>query len=78
MNPLQWAVILANLNPAVGTEQKGKRPVLIVSNEDYNQIVPNVTVLPLTSTGAGYIPLKCCCRKEKQDNPWNLLSWLIR
>ncbi len=50
MTALQWAVIRANLEPTIGTEQKGTRPVLIVSNEDYNQIIPNVTVLPLTST----------------------------
>ncbi|NLE09428.1 MAG: type II toxin-antitoxin system PemK/MazF family toxin [Dehalococcoidales bacterium] len=40
----------ANLNPVIGTEQKGSRPVLVVSNEDYNQVVPNLTILPLTST----------------------------
>lgn len=50
MTDLQWAVIEANLNPVVGAEQKGIRPVLVVSNEEYNQIVPNVTILPLTST----------------------------
>ncbi len=50
MTALQWAVVQANLDPATGTEQKGTRPVLIVSNEDYNQTIPNVTVLPLTST----------------------------
>ncbi len=50
MTTFQWAVIEANLNPAVGAEQKGMRPVLIVSNEEFNQSMPNVTVLPLTST----------------------------
>jgi len=45
-----WAVVLANLDPSIGPEQAGRRPVLIVSNEDANQILPNVTILPLTST----------------------------
>jgi mRNA interferase MazF len=49
MNSLQWSVIEANLDPVSGAEQWG-RPVLIVSNEDFNQIMPNVTVLLLTST----------------------------
>jgi mRNA interferase MazF len=40
----------------IGTAQKGTRPVLIVSNEDYNQTVPNVTVLPLTSTNRRLYP----------------------
>ena len=50
MTDYQWAVMQANLNPAIGTEQKGTRPVLVVSNESFNQAVPNITILPLTST----------------------------
>ena len=50
MPGLQWAVFEANLDPVAGAEQKGKRPVLIVSNEEFNQAMPIVTVLPLTST----------------------------
>ena len=50
MPPLQWAVVIADLDPVRGSEQRGSRPVLIVSNEEFNQAVPNVTVLPLTST----------------------------
>ena len=50
MPDFQWGVFEANLDPVTGAEQKGKRPVLIVSNEEFNQAMPNVTVLPLTST----------------------------
>ena len=50
MPDFQWAVFEANLDPAAGTEQKGNRPVLIVSNEEFNQAMQNITVLPLTST----------------------------
>jgi mRNA interferase MazF len=50
MSNFQWAVFEANLGPVTGAEQKGRRPVLIVSNEEFNQAMPNVTVLPLTST----------------------------
>ena len=46
----QWAVVEAALDPTTGAEQKGTRPVLIVSNEEFNQAMLNVTVLPLTST----------------------------
>jgi mRNA interferase MazF len=46
----QWAVMHADLDPVVGSEQGGTRPVLVVSNEGFNQVIPNVTVLPLTST----------------------------
>ncbi|HSW58963.1 MAG TPA: type II toxin-antitoxin system PemK/MazF family toxin [Dehalococcoidales bacterium] len=50
MPNFQWAVFEANLNPVTGAEQKGRRPVLVISNEEFNQAMPNVTVLPLTST----------------------------
>ena len=50
MPDFQWAVYEANLDPVAGAEQKGMRPVLIVSNEEFNQAMPNVTVLPLTLT----------------------------
>jgi len=50
MPDFQWAVFEANLDPVTGAEQKGRRPVLIISNEEFNQAMPNVTVLPLTST----------------------------
>jgi mRNA interferase MazF len=50
MSVYQWSVFEANLDPVAGAEQKGVRPILIVSNEEFNQIMPNVTVLPMTST----------------------------
>jgi mRNA interferase MazF len=50
MPNFQWAVFEANLDPITGAEQKGRRPVLVVSNEEFNQAMPNVTILPLTST----------------------------
>ena len=69
MTALQWAVIQANLNPAIGTEQKGTRPVLIVSSEDYNQTVPNVTVLPLTSTKRHLYPSETLLPEGKAGQP---------
>ena len=47
------ATFLTDLNPVIGSEQKGKRPVLVVSNEDFNQLMPVVTVLPITSLKKG-------------------------
>ncbi len=69
MTALQWAVIQANLSPAMGTEQKGTRPVLIISNEDYNQAVPNVTVLPLTSTRRRLYPSEILLPEGKAGQP---------
>ncbi len=50
MTVFQWSVFEADLDPVSGAEQRGRRPVLVVSNEEFNQAMPNVTVLPLTST----------------------------
>ena len=44
----QYDVYLADLNPTVGREQQGKRPVLIISN-NYENLLDVVTILPLTS-----------------------------
>jgi mRNA interferase MazF len=50
MNQMQWSLVEVNLDPASGAEQKGTRPVLLISNEEFNQAMPNVTILPLSST----------------------------
>jgi mRNA interferase MazF len=46
----KWSLFEANLDPVAGAEQRGSRPVLVISNEQFNQAMPIVTVLPLTST----------------------------
>lgn len=42
-------IYYANLNPVVGSEQGGRRPVLIVSNDIGNTHSPTVIILPITS-----------------------------
>jgi mRNA-degrading endonuclease toxin of MazEF toxin-antitoxin module len=42
---------LVGLDPASGHEQKGRRPVLIVSPEAFNRITKLPVVLPITSGG---------------------------
>src|ERR1700685_3777490 len=43
-----WPV---SLDPASGHEQKGRRPVLIVSPEAFNRITKLPVILPITSGG---------------------------
>ena len=45
----QWQIFLANLEPVVGSEQGKMRPVLVVSEEAINQLLPVVNVLPITT-----------------------------
>jgi mRNA interferase MazF len=44
----QYDVYLADLNPTIGREQRGRRPVLIISN-NYENLLDIVTILPITS-----------------------------
>lgn len=43
---------LVPLDPGLGHEQKGRRPVLIVSPEAFNQVTKVPVVLPVTSGGS--------------------------
>jgi mRNA interferase MazF len=45
----QWHPFLASLDPTRGSERAGRRPVLVVSRERINQLLPIVNVIPLTS-----------------------------
>lgn len=45
----KWEIYFCNLNPAIGSEQRGKRPVLVISNDAVNHNLPISTVLPLSS-----------------------------
>jgi len=69
MARFQWAVVEANLDLAAGAEQKGTRPVLVVSNEEFNQVMPNVTVLPLTSTPRRMYPSEVVLPEGKAGQP---------
>jgi mRNA-degrading endonuclease toxin of MazEF toxin-antitoxin module len=43
---------LVSLDPSSGHEQKGRRPVLVVSPEAFNRITKVPVVLPITSGGS--------------------------
>lgn len=45
----QGQVVKTNLNPTRGHEQKGMRPVLIISNNEYNRLTGLVKVVPITT-----------------------------
>ena len=64
-----WAVVEANLDPVIGAEQRGSRPVLIVSNEEFNLSMSNVTIVPLTSTKRRLYPSEVLLPKGKAGQP---------
>jgi mRNA-degrading endonuclease toxin of MazEF toxin-antitoxin module len=49
----QWHIFVAVLDPTRGSEQAGRRPVLVVSREEINQLLSVVNVIPLTSQVQG-------------------------
>jgi mRNA interferase MazF len=47
----RWELFRVDLEPAVGSEQRGnRRPALVVSNDGFNAHFDVVTVVPLTGT----------------------------
>lgn len=42
-------IYFADLDPVIGSEQGGKRPVLLIQNNLGNRFSPTVIILPLTS-----------------------------
>ena len=49
----KWHIFIANLDPIIGSEQGKTRPVLVISEEEINQILPVVNALPITSRKPG-------------------------
>lgn len=49
----RWSIFWADLNPVVGSEQAGCRPVLVISSEEVNHVLPTLTVMPLSSARPG-------------------------
>jgi len=45
----KWTIWLANLDPVIGSEQGKTRPVVIVSENQINEVLSVVNVLPITS-----------------------------
>ena len=60
VNPSRGEIYWINLDPAIGTEIKKRRPCLIVSNNQSNQYYGQITVIPLTS------------KKVRQAEPFQL------
>ena len=50
----QGEIWFADLNPTKGSEQSGKRPVIIISGDTLNDALPIVIVVPITSKIKSY------------------------
>lgn len=53
MSIRRWEIYRANLDPVIGSEQGKTRPVLIISEDQANEALRVVNVLPITSRKPG-------------------------
>lgn len=53
VTPFQWSIFTIDFDSVPGSEESGRRPVLVVSRESANEVLPVVTVLPLTAHRKG-------------------------
>ena len=63
-------VFYADLDPIIGSEQGGVRPVLVVQNNVGNKYSPTVIVLPISSAKKTKMPthIRICGSKMLQKN----------
>lgn len=52
--PRRGDIVFVSLDPFVGHEQSGHRPVLVVSPESFNRLFKLMLVCPITSTVRGH------------------------
>lgn len=52
---VQGTVLWGYLDPTVGKEQSGRRPLVVVSSEDYNSLITDLlVVVPVSSVDRGW------------------------
>lgn len=49
----KWEIYFCSLDSTIGSEQRGSRPVLVISNDAVNHNLPVVTILPISSIKEG-------------------------
>ncbi len=52
--PAPGDIVWIDFSPTEGTEQSGRRPALVLSNQDYNEISGRAVVAPVTSKIRGW------------------------
>lgn len=58
-------VFYANLNPVIGSEQKGERPVVVVQNNLANKHSPTLIIVPITAViKKDYLPTHILLKKN--------------
>ncbi len=62
-------IYYANLDPAIGSETKKRRPVLIVSNNANNKVASTITIVPITSNTKKVYPFEVLLQAKDSGLP---------
>lgn len=71
-------IFYADLNPVVGSEQGGIRPVLVVQNDVGNRHSPTVIVVPISSVRKKNLPVHIQIRCSELPKNLTVLAEQIR
>ena len=64
VNIFQGDIYTCNLTGAIGSEQSGERPVLVIQNNDGNKFSDTTIVIPITSKKKKNLPTHYILKKE--------------
>ncbi len=45
----KWDILRANLDPVIGSEQGKSRPVMVISEDDINELLNAINIVPITT-----------------------------
>ena len=71
-------VFYADLNPVIGSEQGGIRPVVILQNDIGNRYSPTTIVAPMTTQRKNYVPMHVKLKEDFLAKSSTLLLEQIR
>ena len=71
-------VYYADLNPVIGSEQGGVRPVVILQNDIGNKYSPTTIVAPMTTKSKTYVPMHVILKESFLTKKSTLLLEQIR
>lgn len=66
----QYDIVLVNLDPTIGSEISKTRPCLIISPDEINNNLRNITIAPVTTKSHRY-PTRVQVRHNKQ------IGWVV-
>ncbi len=67
----KWTIWRANLDPVIGSEQGLTRPVLIISDNQINELINTVNIIPITTRKSNRLiyPNEALIEAEKYGLP---------